>query len=68
MNDRYWIKGNKTGPVFVLIGGEGEISPYEVALGNVVELAMHFNALVISIEHRYYGREFVISLVIYDNR
>ncbi|CEO96568.1 hypothetical protein PBRA_005177 [Plasmodiophora brassicae] len=45
-----------SGPVFVYIGGESPISPLDVVLGHHVELAEQHNALVIAVEHRYYGK------------
>lgn len=56
INDTFWDEKNK-GPVFMILGGEGPISSTDVANHFVVsQYAQTFNALVISVEHRFYGK------------
>jgi len=53
MNLKYYKKG---GPVFLMIGGEEEISNNWMNSGAWIEYAQRFNALCFHLEHRYYGR------------
>lgn len=55
VNDTFWQAGGKAGPVFLYLEGEGTGSPYSVLQGEHVELAAVHGALVISLEHRFYG-------------
>ncbi|KAJ5079052.1 peptidase s28 family protein [Anaeramoeba ignava] len=41
--------------VFIYIGGEGELFPDDIDTGEVVDLAQKHQALLLSLEHRYYG-------------
>ncbi len=56
---RYWVNASlwKGGdaPVFFYIEGEGAGSPYSVVSGEHVELAATYGALLVALEHRYYG-------------
>jgi hypothetical protein len=52
---RYWVNASfytGTGPLFLYVEGEGTGSPYDVVLGQHVELAAQHGALIISLEHR----------------
>ena len=53
VNDQYFTNGSTT--LFLYIEGEGAGSPYDVMGGQHFELAAAHNALIIAIEHRYYG-------------
>ncbi|XP_065055370.1 thymus-specific serine protease-like [Rhopilema esculentum] len=50
----YWDPS--TGPVFVYVGGEDELVPGYLAGGEIVELAQKYKALLLGLEHRYYGK------------
>ncbi|GCB75718.1 hypothetical protein scyTo_0017378 [Scyliorhinus torazame] len=56
---RYWVNAGlweqQRGPVFLFIGGEGALTPYSVLAGEHVDLARKYRALLVSLEHRYYG-------------
>lgn len=55
---RFWTNAqffNGSGPLFLYVEGEGAGSPYDVLSGQHVELAANHSALVIALEHRYYG-------------
>ncbi|XP_077302469.1 putative serine protease K12H4.7 [Arctopsyche grandis] len=54
-NDQYF-KANNTGPVFLMIGGEGEASPEWMVAGTWIDYAKKMNALCFQLEHRYYGK------------
>ncbi|XP_051846829.1 thymus-specific serine protease [Antechinus flavipes] len=56
---RYWVNADHwrapDGPVFLHIGGEGSLGPSSVLKGHPGTLAPPFGALVVSLEHRFYG-------------
>jgi pimeloyl-ACP methyl ester carboxylesterase len=60
VDDQYWIAGNRSGPVFICVGGEGPPLDSSV-LGNsvhctdMVELGKKQHALLLALEHRFYG-------------
>ncbi|XP_070620828.1 thymus-specific serine protease isoform X2 [Erythrolamprus reginae] len=58
-NQRYWINEqfwqHPIGPVFLYIGGESSLSMYSVVDGHHVDLAKKYKAMVVSLEHRFYG-------------
>ncbi|CAG9856688.1 unnamed protein product [Phyllotreta striolata] len=43
------------GPIFVYIGGKGNIENYAQNSGFIFDIAKSFGALIVFIEHRYYG-------------
>eukprot|EP01098_Paradermamoeba_levis_P003215 TRINITY_DN1493_c0_g5_i1.p1 TRINITY_DN1493_c0_g5~~TRINITY_DN1493_c0_g5_i1.p1 ORF type:complete len:521 (+),score=181.73 TRINITY_DN1493_c0_g5_i1:48-1565(+) len=53
VNDTFW---DGTGPVFVQIGGEGAISPSYVVALQMATYAQQYGALMIALEHRFYGK------------
>ncbi|XP_067306163.1 thymus-specific serine protease [Pseudorasbora parva] len=54
VNDVYWQHSD--GPVFLYIGGEGPLSRFSVLFGHHVEMAERLGALLVSLEHRFYGQ------------
>ncbi|XP_048378159.1 thymus-specific serine protease [Stegostoma tigrinum] len=56
---RYWVNTElwepRHGPVFFFIGGEQTLTSYSVLAGEHVDLAQKYKALLVSLEHRYYG-------------
>jgi len=52
VNDAFW---DGKGPVFLLINGEGGMDPLSAVVYQYVTWAQEFNALVVSLEHRFYG-------------
>ena len=53
-----WLKPyevNGPGPVFLYTGNEGPIETFAANSGLLVDLAADFHALVVFVEHRYYG-------------
>lgn len=52
VNDAFW---NGTGPIFFLVNGEGPMDPLSAVVYQYVAWAQQFGALVVSLEHRYYG-------------
>ncbi|KAM6176978.1 thymus-specific serine protease [Erethizon dorsatum] len=53
VNDRHWA--GQDAPVFLHLGGEGSLGPGSVMTGHPAALAPAWGALVISLEHRFYG-------------
>ncbi|ESO86391.1 hypothetical protein LOTGIDRAFT_195134 [Lottia gigantea] len=53
VNDQYYRKG---GPVFLMLGGEGPLGPTWMVDGAWIDYAQAYNAMLFSIEHRYYGK------------
>ncbi|XP_044290683.1 thymus-specific serine protease-like [Varanus komodoensis] len=57
-NQRFWVNAlywRPGGPVFLYIGGESALSKYDVLWGHHVEMARKYGALVVALEHRFYG-------------
>ncbi|XP_072970181.1 uncharacterized protein [Typha angustifolia] len=53
VNDTYW--GGKSAPIFVYTGNEGDIELFAENTGFMWEIAPQFQAMLVFIEHRYYG-------------
>lgn len=59
-NTTYWKGADSNAPVFLCVGGEGPPLDYLVLVDSVhcndmVELAWQHGALLLALEHRYYG-------------
>lgn len=52
INRKYWHKG---GPIFVYTGNEGDIDWFAANTGFMLDIAPQFQALLVFIEHRFYG-------------
>ncbi|GJQ66354.1 hypothetical protein Trydic_g10538 [Trypoxylus dichotomus] len=55
VNEDYY-KGAPSGPVFLMIGGEGEASDKWMTQGAWIDYAKVYKALCFQLEHRYYGK------------
>ncbi|KAI5626362.1 thymus-specific serine protease, partial [Silurus asotus] len=53
VNEAFWKKPG--GPVFLYISGEGPLSKYSLLVGHHVAMAEKYGALVVALEHRFYG-------------
>nr|XP_055178121.1 thymus-specific serine protease [Nyctereutes procyonoides] len=53
VNDRHWT--SQRGPVFLHLGGESSLRSSSVLRGHPTALAPAWGALVIGLEHRFYG-------------
>ncbi|XP_077996059.1 thymus-specific serine protease-like [Glandiceps talaboti] len=53
VNPTYWNKPD--GPVFLYIAGERGLGSYVVEIGEHVDLAKKYGALIVAVEHRFYG-------------
>nr|GMC86223.1 lysosomal Pro-X carboxypeptidase-like [Ipomoea batatas] len=56
INDRFWGGAKKMAPIFVYTGNEGDIEWFAQNTGFMFDIAPHFNALLVFIEHRFYGK------------
>uniref|UniRef100_A0A5B6ZVA8 Putative lysosomal Pro-X carboxypeptidase-like n=1 Tax=Davidia involucrata TaxID=16924 RepID=A0A5B6ZVA8_DAVIN len=56
INDTYWGGAKKNAPIFVYMGNEGDIEWFAQNTGFMFETAPHFSALLVFIEHRFYGK------------
>ncbi|GIL95215.1 hypothetical protein Vretimale_1298, partial [Volvox reticuliferus] len=56
--DKFWSQkpGGPPGPIFFYAGNEADVTLYVNATGLIWEHAEEFGALVIFVEHRYYGK------------
>uniref|UniRef100_A0A3Q3W8X2 Thymus-specific serine protease n=1 Tax=Mola mola TaxID=94237 RepID=A0A3Q3W8X2_MOLML len=53
VNEAFWQSPD--GPVFLFIGGEGPIFEFDVLAGHHVDMAEEHGALLLALEHRFYG-------------
>lgn len=53
-NDSFHLKPD--GPVFLMIGGEGEANPIWLTVGDMMKNAKVFGAFALLLEHRFYGQ------------
>ncbi|XP_009801420.1 uncharacterized protein [Nicotiana sylvestris] len=55
-NDKNWGGAKTNAPIFVYTGNEGDIEWFTQNTGFMFEIAPHFKALLVFIEHRFYGK------------
>ena len=63
VNDTFFNR-NKNGPVFLMIGGEGEAKPIWVVVGSMMKYAAKYGALCFLLEHRFYGKSHPLRYII----
>ncbi|KAI4300525.1 hypothetical protein L6164_033894 [Bauhinia variegata] len=56
INSTYWGGAKKKAPIFVYTGNEGDIEWFAQNTGFMFETAPYFKALLVFIEHRFYGK------------
>ncbi|XP_039057510.1 lysosomal Pro-X carboxypeptidase-like isoform X1 [Hibiscus syriacus] len=56
INDTYWGGPKKNSPIFVYTGNEGDIEWFAQNTGFMYDIAPDFDALLVFIEHRFYGK------------
>ncbi|CAL5183538.1 unnamed protein product [Lathyrus oleraceus] len=56
INFKYWGGANYSAPIFVYLGAEDAIDPSPYSVGFMIDNAPTFKALLVYIEHRYYGK------------
>ncbi|ERN02854.1 lysosomal Pro-X carboxypeptidase isoform X1 [Amborella trichopoda] len=55
LNSEYWDGPKKRAPIFVYTGNEGDIEWFAANTGFLLDIAPKFRALLVFIEHRFYG-------------
>ncbi|XP_066494796.1 thymus-specific serine protease [Tiliqua scincoides] len=59
LNQRFWVHDGywkqPGGPIFLYIGGESSLSQFAILSGHHVEMAEKYGALLVALEHRFYG-------------
>ncbi|KAF5822720.1 putative lysosomal Pro-Xaa carboxypeptidase [Helianthus annuus] len=55
INSKWWGGASKNAPILVYLGAEGPIDDDVTVLGFLTENAPRFKALVVFLEHRFYG-------------
>ncbi|XP_028556211.1 lysosomal Pro-X carboxypeptidase-like [Dendrobium catenatum] len=58
VNGDYWGGAAKSSPIFVYAGNEASIDIFADNNGFLLDIAPTFEALIVFIEHRYYGKSF----------
>ncbi|KAL5704268.1 lysosomal Pro-Xaa carboxypeptidase [Ranunculus cassubicifolius] len=66
VNSKYWGGANTSSPIFVYTGPEFEIE-YVATPGLMTDIAPRFKALLVYIEHRYYGESMPFGEESYQN-
>lgn len=56
MNEEHWGGARSRAPIFVYCGNEGDIEWFANNTGFLWEIAPIYSAMVVFIEHRYYGK------------
>ncbi|KAI9195492.1 hypothetical protein LWI28_015410 [Acer negundo] len=56
INFKYWGGANASAPILAYLGSEGPLDGDIAAIGFLTDNAVRFNALLVYIEHRYYGK------------
>ncbi|KAK4855661.1 hypothetical protein QYF36_009518 [Acer negundo] len=56
INFKYWGGANASAPILAYLGAEASLDGDIAAIGFLTDNAVRFNALLVSIEHRYYGK------------
>ncbi|GAV57624.1 Peptidase_S28 domain-containing protein [Cephalotus follicularis] len=56
INDTYWGGAMENAPIFLYTGNEGDIEWFAQNTGFMYDNAPHFKALLVFIEHRFYGK------------
>ncbi|KAG1358947.1 lysosomal Pro-X carboxypeptidase [Cocos nucifera] len=68
MNSTYWDQGpNHTAPIFVYTGNEGNIEWFAENTGFMLDIAPKFHALLVFIEHRFYGESMPFGKKSYES-
>ncbi|XP_054792134.1 uncharacterized protein LOC129297810 [Prosopis cineraria] len=56
INSNYWAGPNSSAPIFTYLGAEEPVDDDINVVGFLRENAPQFNALIVYVEHRYYGK------------
>ncbi|KAI6670082.1 hypothetical protein NL676_004967 [Syzygium grande] len=64
INSKYWGGANASAPIFVCLGGEGPIDDDITGNGFMTDNAAQFRALLVNVEHRFYGESIPYGLTL----
>ncbi|XP_030522324.1 lysosomal Pro-X carboxypeptidase-like [Rhodamnia argentea] len=62
INSKYWGSANSSAPIFVYLGAEAPIDGDLIGIGFLTDNAAQFEALLVYIEHRYYGESIPLGM------
>ncbi|KAF8009532.1 hypothetical protein BT93_J0517 [Corymbia citriodora subsp. variegata] len=62
IDSRYWGGANSSAPIFVYLGAESPIDGSPTSIGFLRDNAPQFKALLVYIEHRYYGESIPLGM------
>ncbi|XP_030522321.1 lysosomal Pro-X carboxypeptidase-like [Rhodamnia argentea] len=62
INSNYWAGANSSAPIFVYLGAESPIDGATTIIGFLTDNAAQFKALLVYIEHRYYGESIPLGM------
>ncbi|XP_031401896.1 lysosomal Pro-X carboxypeptidase-like [Punica granatum] len=62
INFKYWGGANSSAPIFAFLGGEEPVAQDIPAVGFLTDNAPRFKALILYIEHRFYGESIPFGL------
>ncbi|KAF8034736.1 hypothetical protein BT93_C0908 [Corymbia citriodora subsp. variegata] len=62
IDSRYWGGANSSAPIFVYLGAESPIDRSPTSIGFLTDNAPQFKALLVYIEHRYYGESIPLGM------
>ncbi|KAL3718218.1 hypothetical protein ACJRO7_003365 [Eucalyptus globulus] len=64
INSNYWGGANYSAPIFVYLGAESPIDGEPTTIGFLTDNAAQFKALLVYIEHRYYGESIPLGMTL----
>ncbi|KAF8034742.1 hypothetical protein BT93_C0910 [Corymbia citriodora subsp. variegata] len=64
INSNYWGGTNSSAPIFVYLGAESPIDGEPTTIGFLTDNAAQFKALLVYIEHRYYGESIPLGMTL----
>ncbi|KAF8034747.1 hypothetical protein BT93_C0913 [Corymbia citriodora subsp. variegata] len=62
INSNYWGGANSSAPIFVYLGAESPLDRAPTVIGFLTDNAAQFKALLVYIEHRYYGESIPLGM------
>ncbi|KAL3718208.1 hypothetical protein ACJRO7_003357 [Eucalyptus globulus] len=62
IDSRYWGGANSSAPIFVYLGAESSLDGAPTLIGFLRDNAAQFKALLVYIEHRYYGQSIPLGM------
>ncbi|XP_009785587.1 uncharacterized protein [Nicotiana sylvestris] len=63
INSKYWGGSNSSSPIFAYLGAESSIDNDPLNIGFLTDFAPRFKALLVYMEHRYYGQSIPLGKI-----